>query len=116
MPLRLRRSQNYTVPRVEKRVPMEVGLRISGHADLPGIETTFTENVSSNGARVVTSRRWRQNDRMTVATLTGSFHSVARVAYCESIPSAGYAVGIQFLQPDGAWVIGQSTPAAMQSA
>jgi hypothetical protein len=84
---------------------MEVGVRISGHVDLPGIETTFTENVSSKGARVVTSRRWRPNDRLIVATMTGSFHSVARVAYCESIQSAGYAVGIEFLEPDGRWVV-----------
>lgn len=105
MPLRLRRSQNYSVPRAEKRIPMEVGVRISGHVDLPGIETTFTENVSSRGARVATSRRWRQNDRLILATLTGSFHSIARVAYCESVPSAGYAIGIEFLEPDGHWVI-----------
>ncbi|HXW17110.1 MAG TPA: hypothetical protein VEJ39_02325 [Candidatus Acidoferrales bacterium] len=96
-------------------MPMEVGVRISGHVDLPGIETTFTENVSSHGARVVTSRRWRLDDRLTVATLTGSFHSIARVAYCESIASAGYAVGIQFLEPDGAWVI-ENREAELQPA
>jgi len=105
MRLRLRRSENYSVSRVERRVPMEVGVRISGHVDLPGIETTFTDNVSARGARIITSRRWRPDDRLIVATMTGSFHSVARVAYCESIASAGYAVGVEFLEPDGAWVI-----------
>ncbi len=111
MPLRLRRSKEYGAPRVERRVPMEVGVRISGHVDLPGIETTFTENVSSRGARIVTSRRWRLDDRLIVATMTGTFHSVARVAYCESIPSAGYAVGVEFLEPDGAWVVGNRATA-----
>jgi hypothetical protein len=105
MPLRLRRSKDFSITRVEKRIPMEVGVRISGHVDLPGIETTFTENVSSRGARIMTSRRWRPDDRLTIATLTGSFHSVARVAYCESVPSAGYAVGVEFLEADGAWVV-----------
>lgn len=109
--LRLRRSHDFSVPRGEKRIPMEVGVRISGHVDLPGIETTFTENVSSQGARIVTSRRWRPNDRLILATLTGSFHSIARVAYCESVPSAGYVVGIEFLEPDGTWVIDNRPPA-----
>jgi len=87
---------------------MEVGVSISGHLDLPGIETTFTENVSSRGARVISSRRWRQNDRMTIATLTGAFTAIARVAYCESVPSSGYAVGLEFISPDGRWVVGNS--------
>ena len=105
MRLRLRRSENFSVSRVERASSDGSRGAISGHVDLPGIETTFTDNVSSRGARIVTSRRWSIDDRLTIATLTGSFHSVARVAYCESIPSSGYAVGVEFLEPDGAWVV-----------
>jgi hypothetical protein len=99
------RPKSFGVVRGEKRIPMEVGLRISGHRDLPGIETTFTENVSARGARVLSSRRWRIDDRMTVATLTETFEGIARVAYCESIPNAGYVVGVEFVRQDGRWVI-----------
>ncbi|MFZ0633890.1 MAG: PilZ domain-containing protein [Candidatus Acidiferrales bacterium] len=101
-------SKTFGAPRAEKRIPMEVGVKISGHMDLPGIETTFTENVSARGARVLSSRRWSPNDRLTISTLTGSFRAVARVAYCESVPSAGYAVGLEFIQPDGRWIVGNA--------
>ena len=101
--------KSFAVPRVESRVPMEVGVQISGHAHLPGVETTFTENVSSRGARVLSIRRWSPNDRLNIATLTGAFHSLARVAYCQSLRGAGYAVGLEFLDAKGHWVI--SAPA-----
>lgn len=84
---------------------MEVGVQITGHPSLPGTETTFTENVSSRGARVLSSRRWKPNDQLTIATLTGSFRSLARVAYCQSIPDSGFAVGLEFLEPSGNWVV-----------
>lgn len=101
--------KSFASPRIESRIPMEVGVQISGHAHLPGVETTFTENVSSRGARVLSIRRWSPNDRLNIATLTGAFQSLARVAYCESLRGAGYAVGLEFLDAKGHWVI--SAPA-----
>src|ERR1700723_4341410 len=95
-------------PRREPRVPMEVGVQISGHAELPGVETTFTENVSSRGARVMTSRKWNLNDRLTIATLTGAFQALARVAYCEAVHGAGFVVGLEFVQPEGRWAVGEA--------
>jgi hypothetical protein len=97
-------------PRRETRVPMEVGVQISGHHLLPGTETTFTENVSSRGARVLSSRRWKTNERLTIATLTGTFRSVARVAYCQPVPESGFAVGLEFLDSSGNWVLSNVEP------
>jgi hypothetical protein len=94
-----------SVRRRETRVPMEVGVQISGHETLPGPETTFTENVSARGARVFSNRRWKTNDRLTIATLTGSFRSAARVAYCHSVPENGFAVGLEFLDSSGNWIV-----------
>jgi hypothetical protein len=93
--------------RRETRVPMEVGVQITGHAALPGTETTFTENVSSRGARVLSARRWQIDDRLTIATLTGSFRAVARVAYCQLASQSGFAVGLEFLEPKGNWVVAE---------
>lgn len=90
--------------RREARVPIEVAVHIGGHPALPGVEATFTENVSPRGARVLSSRRWKINDRLTIATLTGTFRSMARVAYCEVKPQAGFAIGLEFLEPSGNWV------------
>jgi hypothetical protein len=98
----------FVAPRRETRVPMEVGVQITGHLALPGTETTFTENVSSRGARVLSTRRWKIDDQLTIATVTGSFRSIARVAYCEHIPQTGFAVGLEFLKPSGRWVVADS--------
>jgi hypothetical protein len=96
-------------PRREKRVPMEVGVHIGGHGEQPGVETTFTENVSERGARVISARRWQIDDQITIATLTGSFRSVARVAYCELVRGAGFVVGIEFVETQGNWILGHSS-------
>lgn len=95
-----------SVERRETRVPMEVGVRISGHEAVPGSETTFTENISARGARVFSSRRWKPNERLIIATLTGSFRAAARVAYCQNVPDNGFAVGVEFLDSTGNWIVG----------
>jgi hypothetical protein len=87
---------------------MEVGVHITGHPALPGTETTFTENVSARGARVWSVRRWKTDDRLTLTTLTGTFRSLARVAYCQMVPDTGFAVGLEFIEPDGKWVVADS--------
>ncbi|HUJ30570.1 MAG TPA: hypothetical protein VLY23_04775 [Candidatus Acidoferrum sp.] len=89
-------------------MPIEVAVQITGHAVLPGTETTFTDNVSARGARVFSVRRWRINERLTIATVTGSFRSVARVAYCQTVPQSGFAVGLEFLDSSGNWVVAPS--------
>jgi hypothetical protein len=87
---------------------MEVGVHISGHISMPGTETTFTEDVSTRGARVLSVRRWSINDRLTISTLTGSFRSLARVTYCNIVRDDGFAVGLEFLEPSGSWVVNVS--------
>lgn len=101
--------KSFTAPRRETRTPMEVGVQIAGHKALPGTEATFTENVSPGGARVLSARRWKKNDRISVATTSGSFRSLARVAYCELVRGNGFAVGVEFLDSTGKWVVAAST-------
>jgi PilZ domain len=106
MALGTRPPKSFSVPRRDKRIPMEIGVQISGHAAQPGTETTFTENVSARGVRVLTARRWKTNDRLTISTPAGSFQSIARVAYCQSVSESGFAIGIELLEPTGTWVLG----------
>jgi hypothetical protein len=106
MPLGIGSPKSFNAVRCEPRIPIEVGVHITGHGAQPGTETTFTENVSSRGARVLTTRRWKINDRMEVTTLAGSFRTVARVAYCHTAPNAGYAVGLEFVERTPGWVVG----------
>lgn len=105
MSLRLGAQKTFREPRCEARIPLEFGVQISGHSKSVAAETTFTENVSSHGAKVLSSHRWKPNDRLTIATLPGSFRSLARVAYCVSIPGGGFAVGVEFVESFGDWVV-----------
>ena len=98
--------KTFNAVRCEARTPLEVGVRITGHSALPGTENTFTENVSLHGARVLTTRRWKTNDRLEVTTLAGSFRSIARVAYCHTVPQSGFAIGLEFGETSGRWVLG----------
>jgi len=107
MPFGMGVPKTFAGARRETRIPMEVGVQIAGHAALPGTETTFTENVSARGARVLSTRRWKINDRLTISTITGSFRSIARVAYCQLVPDAGFAVGLEFVEPSGRWVVAE---------
>ena len=90
--------------RLEKRIPMAIAIHISGHRHAPGVETAFTENVSSRGARVMSTRRWRPNEVLEIASLPGDFRAKARVAYCQS-QSEGFVIGLEFLEPTGRWVV-----------
>ena len=100
--------KNFVGPRRETRIPMEVGVHITGHPAMPGTETTFTENVSPHGARVLSTRRWNTGDRLTISTLTGAFRAIARVAYCQTTPQSIFAVGLEFVEPSGNWVVAES--------
>ena len=97
-------AQTFDVTRLEKRIPMTVAVHISGQDAASDVETTFTEDVSSRGARVSSIRRWRTNERLTIQSLPGGFQALARVAYCHPQPE-GYVIGLEFLEPSGRWVI-----------
>ncbi len=73
--------------RADNRILMEIPVCIDGHRQVPGSESTFTENVSARGARVVSVRRWEQGEKLTFASRTGDFRSTARVAYATALRS-----------------------------
>lgn len=83
---------------------MAIAVHISGRERTPGVETTFTENVSSRGARVSSIRRWRLNEKLEIESLPGNFHALARVAYCRP-QIEGFVIGLEFLKPSGRWVV-----------
>ena len=99
----------FAIERLEKRIPMTIAVHLSEHERAVSVETTFTENVSSRGARVSSIRRWRPNEKLEIVSIPGDFRALARVAYCRP-QSAGYVIGLEFLEPTGRWVI--SAPVA----
>jgi len=81
--------------RMEARIPTRVGLELSG-TDAPlNYENTFTENISRNGARVVTKRRWSPNDSVLVK-LPQNLSCRARITYCQHLKGDEFAMGLQF--------------------
>jgi len=101
MPLKTK----FTFHRAEKRIPMEIPVLIDGHRLAPGSESTFTENVSLRGARVITVRHWEQGEKLNFVSRTGEFRSPARVAYCQPLQNNGFVIGVEFLEPKGRWVV-----------
>ncbi|MGB6198270.1 MAG: PilZ domain-containing protein [Candidatus Acidiferrales bacterium] len=99
----------FELGRWEKRVPMTLAVHLCGNAETPGTETAFTENVSPRGVRVVSVRRWRANEDLDFVSLPGTFRARARVAYCQPLSGQGYAVGLEFLEQTGRWVVGGSS-------
>ena len=99
------RKMRHPFHRADRRIPMEIPVMLDGHRQVPGTESTFTENVSAKGARVVSVRRWETNDRLTIVSRTGEFRSSARVAYCQALQGDGFVIGVEFLEPKGRWVV-----------
>jgi len=81
--------------RMEARIPTRVGLELSGPDEPLIYETTFTENVSDHGARVVTTKRWSPNDSVLVK-LPESPSCRARITYCQHLKEDEFATGLQF--------------------
>lgn len=99
------RSRLYPFNRTENRIPMEIGVFLEGNRQVPGAESTFTENVSARGARVVSVRRWEPDDRLMLTARNGEFRSSARVAYCQPLQGDGFAIGVEFLESQGRWIV-----------
>jgi hypothetical protein len=83
--------------RLEGRKPALVPVYLTGESRQVFLETAFTENVSTHGARIVTRRRWSAGERLQVESARLDFRSAARVVYCVALPSEEFAVGLEFL-------------------
>jgi hypothetical protein len=82
--------------RMEARIPTKVGLELSGPDEPLIYETTFTENVSRHGARVLAKRHWSPNDSVLVKLPQECLPSRARITYCQPLKGDQFAMGLQF--------------------
>lgn len=89
--------------RAEERIPIKVAVDLASLDIHTPAQEGVTENVSFRGARVVTSKPWRPNERLNVRSLLGNFRSRARVVYCETLKNGSYAVGLQLFAAVGNW-------------
>ena len=96
-------SQNPAAKRGEDRTPMEVIVDLASVDLRMPAQEGVTVNVSPKGARVLTTKPWKPNDRLNVRSLLGSFRSRARVVYCVPTSNNQFAVGLQFSAAAGQW-------------
>ena len=105
MHIRTRAPKTFSVVRRDVRIPIEVGVQLTDQGLRARRESTFTQDVSARGAKVLSVRRWRKNQRLTLEALAGGFQSVARVAYCRPEAGTGYAVGLELVETTGKWIV-----------
>jgi hypothetical protein len=89
--------------RTENRVPLQVNVDLSSLDVRIPATGGITENISPRGARVLTNKPWKPNERLNVRSLGGNFRSRARVVYCVPVDNDQFAVGLQLFAVAGSW-------------
>ncbi len=82
--------------RLEKRIHIEVPLRLLILRNPGDVEKTVTQNVSSHGVRVLTRRPLLPQEQLVAETADGEVRMQARVVYCQGLPDGRFAAGLQF--------------------
>ena len=90
--------------RLEERKYMRVGVDLCSVNLRTPAHSGVTDNVSRHGARVLTSKPLRPNERLDLRSLLGSYRSRARVVYCVPAQNGLYAIGLQLYASAGHWV------------
>jgi hypothetical protein len=89
--------------RLDERLPLKIRVDLCCLDIRQRAQEGVTENVSAHGARVVSGRPWRKNQRLNVRSLPGDFRARARVVYCEPLARDEFAIGLQLLATVGNW-------------
>jgi hypothetical protein len=89
--------------RLEKRIRLAVPMQISSVLDPAATEGTTTENVCSQGIRILTQRARELNERLWVRSLDGDMRALAHVVYCQRLPDGRFSVGLQFKRQSVNW-------------
>lgn len=96
-------SPDPAAKRVEDRTPLEVIVDLASLDLRTPAQAGVTVNVSARGARVLTDKPWKPNERLNVRSLLGNFRSRAKVVYCVPTSDNQFAVGLQFFAAAGQW-------------
>lgn len=90
--------------RAEERKHLKVAVDLCSVDVRTPAYSGVTDNVSSHGARVLTSQALKFNQRLNLRSMRGSYRSRARVVYCTLAERGLYAVGLQLYASIGDWV------------
>jgi hypothetical protein len=91
------------VRRLEERIALTVRVDLCSLDVRQRPREAITENVSAHGARVVSTRPWKPDERLNVHSIAGDFRARARVIYCVAVGTDSFAIGLQLLAAAGNW-------------
>jgi hypothetical protein len=88
--------------RKEARIPVKMFVNLY-NLDNPSFELAPTIDISCHGARVITKRIWRPNQKLSVRSIRGDYYSRGRVVRCEPQTDNSFVIGIEMYYPMGDW-------------
>jgi PilZ domain len=97
-------SDQWLNGRMERRLPIIVVVRL-GHCapgDAEGEEKTYTDNISSHGARIFSKHAWQPGDALRISPLNG-YSACGKVVYCQKLPDERYGIGVNFQEQPVTW-------------
>jgi hypothetical protein len=89
--------------RKEKRVTMAIPVCLVVAEELHVAEQAMTVNVSSQGARVITRRRWQPEEKPRLVLNSGEIQTQAKIVYCEPLGDGHFCIGLKFLSAIMNW-------------
>jgi len=84
--------------RMDKRLPIAMVVRLAQVQEQPinGSEMTYTDNISVNGARVVSTRSWQAGEIVQLTSLKDETTIRGKVVYCQRLVDDRYCIGLNF--------------------
>jgi hypothetical protein len=82
--------------RIEHRMAANLEGRLESALAPLYSEGVSITNISSHGARVLTTRTWQPHDPVVLIENTGDFRVEAEVIYCRRLHEAAFAIGLKF--------------------
>src|SRR5262250_2567696 len=88
-----------------KRVPIVIVVRLMRVHDLAAKaeESTYTDNVSAHGARVISRHSWQPGEEVQVTSVKDGTAIRGRVAYCRQLEAGGFCLGLDFQERAVPW-------------
>jgi len=88
-----------------RRVPIVIVVRLASVQDLPAEaqESTYTDNVSAHGARVISRRSWQPGEEVQVTSVKDGTAIRGNVVYCQQLETGGFCLGLNFRERAVPW-------------
>ena len=85
------------------RDPVVIVVELSGQYGISAPEWASTENISTRGARILTTHPRNPNDRLLIRCAEGNLRARGKVVYRQRIHDNLFAIGVRLLAPTGRW-------------